>query len=142
MQYQVSVPISGGICTLVTRLLSDNLNLIIQYLWLDNKHRYTTTNESFEYGYPHSNVVLNFYTSKTQYLHLHDVRFQTVFHRIKSQIFDVVQSARPSSAVRPVRPWPYHFFWPKMVLAGPLFWPIMFFFFAGSFLRLTTMIKD
>ena len=41
---------------------------------------------------------------------------------------------RPSSAVRPVRPWPYHFFWPKMVLAGPLFLPIIYFFFFFFFL--------
>ena len=40
-------------------------------------------------------------------------------------------SPRPSSAVRPVRLWPDHFFLPKMVLVGPHFWPNMF--FAGPF---------
>ena len=35
--------------------------------------------------------------------------------------------ARPSSAVRPVRLWPDHFFfWLEMVLAGPHFWPNTF----------------
>ena len=29
--------------------------------------RYTSPNEKFEYGYPHSNVLLNFYISKTLY---------------------------------------------------------------------------
>ena len=29
--------------------------------------RYTTPNENFEYGYPNSNVLFNFYTSKTLY---------------------------------------------------------------------------
>ena len=29
--------------------------------------RYTSPNENFEYGYPHSNVLFNFYTSKTLY---------------------------------------------------------------------------
>ena len=31
------------------------------------KRRYTSLNENFEYGYPHSNVLFNFYTSKTLY---------------------------------------------------------------------------
>ena len=30
--------------------------------------RYTSTNEKFEYGYPHSNVLFNFYTSKTSFV--------------------------------------------------------------------------
>ena len=29
--------------------------------------RYTSPNEKFEYGYPHSNVLFNLYTSKTLY---------------------------------------------------------------------------
>ena len=29
--------------------------------------RFTSPNENFEYGYPHSNVLVNFYTSKTLY---------------------------------------------------------------------------
>ena len=29
--------------------------------------RYTSPNETFEYGYPNSNVLFNFYTSKTLY---------------------------------------------------------------------------
>ena len=29
--------------------------------------RYTSPNENFEYGYSHSNVLFNFYTSKTLY---------------------------------------------------------------------------
>ena len=29
--------------------------------------RYTSPNENFEYGYPHSNVLFNIYTSKTLY---------------------------------------------------------------------------
>ena len=34
--------------------------------------------------------------------------------------------ARPSSVVRPVRLWPDHFL-AEMVLAGPCFWPNVFF---------------
>ena len=36
--------------------------------------RYTSPNENFEYGYPHSNVHFNFYTSKTFYF-VQNVRF-------------------------------------------------------------------
>ena len=36
--------------------------------------RYISPNEKFEYGYPHSSVLFNFYTSKTLYF-VHNVSF-------------------------------------------------------------------
>ena len=36
--------------------------------------RYTSPNKKFEYGYPHSNALFNFYTSKTLYF-VHNVSF-------------------------------------------------------------------
>ena len=67
--------------------------------------RYTTPNEKFEYGYPHSNVLFNLYTSKTLYF-VQNVSFVSDVNRyvdqslatllltqdILSQILDVIQS--------------------------------------------------
>ena len=48
--------------------------------------RYTSPNENFEYGYPHSNVLFNFYTSKTLYF-LQNVSFISDVNHYVDQSF-------------------------------------------------------